>query len=127
MENRNNLTPSQIRYMVWLSKLSRDGVGVKNSELANALSLSKPSVHSMLKFLAETGIVRQELFGLAHLTEEGRLLAKQYEVCFCLVEEKMAELCGDGTVTENAICGILADMTAENIKRIYEARKTLGS
>ena len=74
--------------MVWLSRLSHDGAGIKNSEPANALSLSKPSVHSMLKFLSEAGIVRQEIFGLACLTEEGRSLAKQYEVCFYLVEKR---------------------------------------
>ena len=111
--------------MVWLSRLSHDGAGIKNSELANALSLSKPSVHSMLKFLSEAGIVRQEIFGLACLTEEGRSLAKQYEVCFYLVEKKMAELCGGGAITENAICAILADITPENITRIYKAGKRL--
>ena len=107
--------------MIWLSRLSRGGFGVKNVELATVLDYSKPSVHNMLKSLAEMGMVNQETFGLAHFTDEGRILAKKYEVCFGLLQNKINELCGDNATTEIAICGILADMPCEKLDELYDA------
>ncbi|MBQ7378298.1 MAG: helix-turn-helix domain-containing protein [Clostridia bacterium] len=104
-------------------RLSRGGYGVKNVEIAQALDYSKPSVHNMLKSLAEAGVVNQEIFGLAHFTDGGRILAGKYEVCFELLQNKMNELCGAGATTEIAICGILADMPPEKINELYSKRK----
>ena len=119
MNNYIKFTSSQIRYMLCMLRLSRGGCGVKNVEIATALDYSKPSVHNMLKSLAEMGVLNQENFGLAHFTEDGRILAKKYEACFGLLQNKMNELCGDNATTEIAICGILADMSPEKIDELY--------
>ena len=39
--------------MICMLRLSRGGYGVKNVEIATALDYSKPSVHNMLKSLAD--------------------------------------------------------------------------
>ena len=75
MDNIVKFTFSQVKYIVWLYRLSQGGQGVKNVELAGALGFSKTSVHNMLKSLAELGIVKQEMFELASFTDEGRALA----------------------------------------------------
>lgn len=123
LENENQFTLSQLRYIISLFRLSRDGCGVKNSELASALGISKPSVHNMLKFLIELGVVKQESFGLAYLTEEGRELAHKYTACYEIIENRIAEVCGSGAVSENAICGILADIPPEKIDELYHSKK----
>ena len=115
LDNGRTFTASQIRYMIWLCRLSRDRVGVKNVELSTALGLSKPSVHNMLRSLSDMGVVVQESFGLAHLTDCGRAVAEQYEKCYVILEQKMAELCGKECLTENAVCAILADVPYERI------------
>ena len=120
MTNYTRFTLSQIRYLIGLYRLSADGCGVKNTELARTLGLSKPSVHYMLKSLSALGMVTQKTFGLAHLTEDGYRTARKYAVCFALLERKMAELCGNDAVSENAICGMLADMPPENIDHLYD-------
>lgn len=119
MDNNVKFTFSQVKYIVWLHRLSQGGQGVKNTELAGALGFSKPSVHNMLKSLGELGIVRQEVFGLAFFTDEGRALAQKYSHCFALLEKKMSEICGNGAASENAICGLLADMPASKIDELY--------
>ena len=106
--------------MIWLLRLSKEGVGVKNSELASALDFSKPSVHNMLKSLAEMGIVKQETFGLAHFTKEGRTLAIKYACCFEILKNRIENLCGIDSTSESAICGILADMSPEIIDKLFE-------
>ncbi len=117
MDQNVKLTFSQIRYIIWLYRLSSGGQGVKNVELASALGFSKPSVHYMLKSLIDAGAVRQESFGLAFLTEEGNALAQKYAVSYCHLEKKMGEICG-GTLSENAICTVLADMPLEKIDEL---------
>ena len=109
--------------MLCMLRLSRGGCGVKNIEIATELDYSKPSVHNMLKSLADIGILTQEIFGLAHFTDEGRALAIKYECCFHLLENKMNELCGTGATTEIAICGILADMSPDKIDELYSRKR----
>lgn len=123
MDNNVKFTFAQIRYIVCLYRLSEGGYGVKNVELASALGFRKSSVHNMLKSLAELGVVKQESFGLAFFTEDGRLLAQKYVYCYGIFEEKLAEICGGEAISENAICGLLADMPMEKIDRLYNERK----
>lgn len=112
-------TLTQIKYLIWIYRLTQNGCGIKNVELASALGLTKPSVHSMLKTLSELGMVRQQTFGLAHLTGNGYLIAQKYAVCFCVLERTMSEICGSGTVSENALCALLADMPWKKIDELY--------
>lgn len=119
MDNNQKLTCSQIRYVLCIFRLSQGGYGVKNVELARALRLSKPSVHNMLKSLAELGIVKQESFGLAYFTRKGRELAIKYTVCYAELEERATELLGSGMVSENAICALLADIPFDKLDEIY--------
>lgn len=122
MDNSVKFTFSQVKYIVWLYCLSQGGQGVKNVELAGALGFSKPSVHNMLKSLAELGVVRREVFGLAFFTDEGRALAQKYAYCYALLEKKMSEICGNGAASENAICGLLADMPTSKIDELYHRK-----
>ena len=122
MDNNVKFTFAQVRYIICLYRLSGGGYGVKNVELASALSFSKPSVHNMLKSLAELGVVKQEVFGLAFFTDEGRALAQKYAYCYVLLEKKMTEICGNGAASENAICGLLADMPTSKIDELYNRK-----
>jgi len=123
LNNSFKFTFSQIKYIVVLHRLSQNGYGVKNVELANALGVTGPSVHNMLKSLAELGVVKQEIFGLAFFTEKGRALAQKYAVCYAELEKKMTEICGSGATSENAICSLLADMPPEKIDELYNGKK----
>ena len=118
MDNNVKFTFAQVRYIVCLYRLSQGGYGVKNVELASALGFSKPSVHNMLKSLADLGVVKQEMFGLAFFTDEGRALAQKYVVCYAKLEKKMTEICGYGSASENAICSLLADMPREKLDEL---------
>lgn len=122
MDNNVKFTFAQVRYIVCLYRLYGGGQGVKNVELAGALGFSKPSVHNMLKSLAELGIVKQEAFRLAFFTEEGLELAQKYTCCYDLLEKKISDICGIGAVSENAVCGLLADMPSDKLNELYNRK-----
>ncbi len=122
MDNSVKLTFAQVKYIVSLYRLSETGCGVKNIELASTLGVSKPSAHKMLRSLSELGIVRQESFGLAFFTDKGRALAQKYAFCYAALEKRMTDICGNGAVSENAICGLLADMPHERLDELYNGK-----
>lgn len=119
LDNNVKLTFAQVKYIICLYRLSAAGYGVKNVEVASALGVSKPSVHNMLKSLVDLGVVRQEVFGLAHFTDEGRALAKKFVCVYEYLLKEMQGLCGDGAVSENAICGLLADMPWDRLDEMH--------
>ena len=123
MDNQKRFTSAQIRYIICIYHLAQHDDGVKNLDIATALGFSKPSVHNMLKSLCDIGIVRQESFGLAHFTDLGRQLSQKYEMCFLFLEKKMTELCGTDSMSETAICGLLAEIPPEKIDEIYVKQK----
>ena len=122
LDNNVKFSFAQVRYIVCLYRLSQGGYGVKNVELASAIGFSKPSVHNMLKSLADLGVVKQEMFGLAFFTNEGRALAQKYVVCYAKLEKEMTEICGKGAASENAICGLLADMPYDRLNELYNRK-----
>jgi Mn-dependent DtxR family transcriptional regulator len=63
------LSAPVIRYLVALNSLNKEG-GIWCVDIAEILSLSKPTVHAMIEALAEKGVVEKERYGMVFLTEE---------------------------------------------------------
>lgn len=114
-----SLSASQIRYLVSLYRLSGEGIGVKSAELASALGLSRPSVHNMLRVLCAMELLEQESFGLAHLTESGRVLAEKYVSCLELLKERMHTVLDANAVSESALCALLAELSQPLLEHLY--------
>lgn len=123
MSDCRYFTPAQIRYMIHMLRLSENGIGVKNSELAKTTGVSKPSVHKMLRSLSDMGVISQKSFGLAHLTDYGREAALRYENGYCVLDRAIVELCGEGAVSEDAICGLMSDMSESTLDGLQDKNK----
>ena len=122
MDNQKRFTSAQIRYMICIYHLAQHDDGVKNLDIATALGFSKPSVHNMLKYLADIGIVQKETFGLAYLTDNGRAIAQKYATCYAVLSQKITDICGSDATSENAICGLLADMPCDRLNELYNSK-----
>lgn len=75
------LTASNIRYLLTIRQLDCENQGVRCIDIANALRLTKPTVHSMIRKLIELGLVSQDHGGAVYLTEQGCACAHQYGAC----------------------------------------------
>lgn len=69
-------TPSIEDYLECIYQTNR-GQGVKSTDIASKLSVSKPSVHRAIVTLAEMGLVTQEKYSLIYLTESGQMKAAE--------------------------------------------------
>lgn len=85
--NGEKISASNVRYLLALFELSKDSTGVKSSDIAERLNITKPSVHTMVKRFVQKGYVTQEKYEAIHLTAEGRRLARLYRQCFALFHD----------------------------------------
>ncbi|BAK98701.1 putative DNA-binding protein [Oscillibacter valericigenes Sjm18-20] len=73
------LTIVHYRYLLTIYQLSREMLDVGATELAQRLSVTKPSVTSMLGILMDRGLLVRERYGKIYLTGDGVLLARKFE------------------------------------------------
>ena len=99
-------TPSIEDYLECIYQINL-GQGVKSTDIAAKLSVSKPSVHRAIVTLAEMGLLSQEKYSLIYLTEAGQKKAAE-------VSEKHEILSG----FLQDVLGIAPDVV-EEIKKFY--------
>ena len=78
MANSQSLSASNLRYLMVMKCLSENGRGVRCTDVATELGLSKPSVHNMMHTFRDMGIIRKDAYGASFFTEAGTELVQRY-------------------------------------------------
>lgn len=73
---KGKFTPSIEDYLECIYQTNQ-GQGVKSTDIAAKLAVSKPSVHRAIVTLAEMGLLQQEKYSLIYLTEAGQKKAAE--------------------------------------------------
>ena len=68
------MTRSKEDYLKVMLELSGD-TGIRTSDIANVLGISRASVSSMMRILKEEGYIAKEKYGTITLTESGHKVA----------------------------------------------------
>lgn len=107
-------TNTHLRYLLAIDSLSRTGEGVRSSEVAASLGVSKPSVARMVGILAEQGLIEKARYGKIALTEQGADLARTYQARIRKIAERIPALGLDLSEEEaSRAAGALADSLPE--------------
>ncbi len=126
MANQKNLTPSNIRYLLAMKQLDKNGSGVRSVDIATCLGLSRPSVHNMMKTLIEMGFIRKTAYGVAFLTEEGEQTARRYGKYYLSVSEFLR----DGFPGLKPVCpavfALLAEIPETDLEKLCDSRQMSG-
>lgn len=112
MSNKITLTASQIRYLLTLKKLNSSD-GIRGSDIAAELGLSKPSVHNMMDTFIELALIEKEPGGLVFMTEYGSKTASEYESYFKKVKKKLSSQTVMDISLDFAICAFLAELSEQ--------------
>lgn len=88
MANNIPLTASHIRYLLALKKLNGTN-GVKSSDIAKALNLTKPSIHHMMKTFLFMKYIKKEPRGRVFLTEYGLQKADFFESYYLQIKKML--------------------------------------
>ena len=78
MANLQTLSASNLRYLMVMKGLSENGRGVRCTDVATELGLSKPSVHNMMHTFRDMGLIRKDSYGASFFTEAGSELVERY-------------------------------------------------
>ena len=118
MTNFRKLSPSHIRYLLTMQERARQGKGVRSSDIAAALGLSKPSVHNMMKTFMDFGLVRKDAYGAAFFTPQGaetaRLCRRYYEAVARLLRQGFPQMREEQT----AVCSLLSQIPEEELEAL---------
>ena len=109
------LTPSAIKYLLTLLELCQKDAGARCMDIAEQLSVTKPSVHSMIENLCAAGLAEKKKYGTVFLTPEGRMQAERYAVCCSLLRGRMQQTLGlNEEDARSAACAVAGRCAADD-------------
>ena len=93
---------------------------VRSSDVAEQLSVTKPSVTNATRLLREGGFLTMEEEKLIHLTELGREVAESIYERHCILTEGLIYLGVDPEMAEQDACRIEHDISRETFEKLKE-------
>ena len=118
------LTASAIKYLLILLELCKNETGARCMDIAGQLHVTKPSVHSMICNLCQSGLAEKKKYGAVFLTEQGHAEAERYAACYTLLLGRLHDALGlTDEAARSAACAVLAQLTDE----LTELEKRLGA
>lgn len=125
------LTAANIRYLLAIEDLDRDGKGVRCVDVAQALGITKPSVHSMVDRMKDMGLLEKPHYGVIRLTDLGRSTADRYQVYFQTICRHFTQFLPQRQDVLAAAFALLSELKLESVvemcTRIADADTALCS
>ena len=125
------LTAANIRYLLAIEDLDRDGKGVRCVDVAQALGITKPSVHSMVDSMKDMGLLEKPHYGVIRLTDLGRSTADRYPVYFQTICRHFTQFLPQRQDVLAAAFALLSELKLESVvemcTRIADADAALCS
>ena len=118
------LSPRMQDYLEAILKLQEEAPVVRAGEIASDLDVSKPTVTSALRTLAERGLVEHESYGYVRLTDRGRQAAasvqRRHRLLRGFFEDVLGVSAGNASEDACAVEHYLCKDTAERLTRFVE-------
>lgn len=115
MTNKSLLTASHVRYLMALKRLNCAS-GIKGSDIADELNLSRPSVHNMMDTFIFMEYIEKEPGGQVFLTDYGFQRASFFEEKYHRIKMKLFPEHKMDDSVDRAICAMIAELSDESIK-----------
>ena len=117
------ITPSKENYLKVMLELSSEE-GIRSTDIASVLGISKASVSSMMNVLREAGYVTKEKYGAISLTENGRKAAADIKRRYELLKKFLHDILGvEAAIAAEDACRmehLISPETADQIDRQLE-------
>ena len=89
--------------------------------MADALGISKASVHAMMNALKEKNLIEKNHYGMVHFTPEGRSLADQYAACYDVLAGYLRRVSSEEAALRAALCAFLAELPPDHLGRLCQS------
>lgn len=117
----SGLTYSQKKYLFAIYKLGQNSGGVKSSDVARIVGVSKASTAIMTEKLVESGFIEKEHYGRIALTESGIKAANQIFTNCIIIRDFLVKSLGleESTADEDAV-RISVHASEKTVNRLSE-------
>ena len=116
--NNKNVTASLEDYLEAIYFLNSED-GVRVTDIATELSISKPSVNRAINTLKSQGLVKHEHYGSLFLTEEGFEIAKKVAKRHFIVKKFLNQILGvEEDKAEKEACMIEHCLCADTVDKL---------
>ncbi|MFR5422800.1 MAG: metal-dependent transcriptional regulator, partial [Oscillospiraceae bacterium] len=112
------LSASNIKYLLALRSLCGPSNEIRCVSVADALGISKASVHAMMNALKEKNLIENNHYGMVHFTPEGRSLADQYAACYDVLAGYLHRVSSEEAALRAALCAFLAELPPDHLGRL---------
>ncbi|NLA58277.1 MAG: metal-dependent transcriptional regulator [Firmicutes bacterium] len=115
------MSPSLEDYLETVFKLTNDDTGVRTTDIAAELGVSKASVNQAVGLLSDRGYVRQERYGPVYLTENGKIRARAIYKRHQIIKAFLISILGvDEQTAEEDACNIEHVISKETMDRLTD-------
>ena len=115
----NKLTTTNIKYLIAINQLYNNQNGVRCTDLANMLGVSKPSVHRMVETMKNIGLIDKDRYGEIFFTQEGQELAEKYSSYYDSFSNSLWRIAPAETDIMSGICAFFAEFSTDEIEKMY--------
>ena len=112
------LSVANLKYLLVLRELDRDGKGVRCVDVAETLGITKPSVHSMMGTLQQMELVEKPRYGVVRFTPGGRELADRYAECLDITGRHLGGLLPQETDVRTVSCALAAQLPLGSLEQM---------
>lgn len=116
---RKAISDSEEDYLEAILSLSEADSGVRVTDIALELGLSKPSVNKAIKNLKERGLVTHKPYGAVYLTFSGECVAKNVKTRHIVLKSFLKDILGvDPVKAEEEACAIEHSISIDTIEKL---------
>ena len=113
------ISNSEENYLKAILNLSKEGKGVRITDIAEILSLSKPSVNKAIKNLKERGLVTHEAYESVYLTLSGECIAKNVGIRHVVLKRFLKDILGvEENKAEEEACAIEHAISIDTVEKL---------
>lgn len=110
------LSAANIKYLLVIHELDHSGSGVHSIDVAEKLSVSKPSTHKMLNALKKRQLISKDSYGVVLFTKLGKQLAARYQACFDILYLHFFKLLPQNADVKAVTCAFLAEVPIDDVE-----------
>lgn len=113
---KQNLTASNIKYLLVLNELNEDESGIHCVDVAKTMGITKPSVYAMMNTLKGMELIRKNKYGVIFFTQQGQNIANRYSKFFKILCIYFDEILPKDADIKSAACALLAELSINSLE-----------
>lgn len=119
-----SLTAANIKYLLVLHRLDQGKGGVRCTDVAEMLKVSKPSTHKMMNAFKNLGLISKGHYGSVYLTHFGKELACRYYRCYEDAYRHFSWLLPENVDVKSVVYSVFSEITIEEIEKMCAKMNT---